>query len=320
MLNKVWLALKASGLGFFTDGCLSRGAAIAYYTVFSLAPVLLIVVAIAGLVFGDDAARGAVRDQISGLMGPASADAIQGMIQNASNKHAGIIATVVGGVTLLVAASGVFLEMQTALNAIWKVEPPEGMVSQLVRARLQSLGLVMTLGFLLMVSLLISAALAALDTFLAARLPGVHLALRGVSLVLSFGLITLLFAAIYKVLPDTDVAWRDVAIGAVVTALLFTLGKYGISLYISIGSSRIATTYGAAGALAIILVWIYYSSQIFLLGAEFTMAWAQANGSHVGRPPGSRRGHGEIARLKATLESNSAPRRRWAAPWRTRDG
>ncbi len=318
MLNKVWQALRASGLGFFTDGCLSRGAAIAYYTVFSLAPVLLIVVAIAGLVFGDDAARGAIRDQISGLMGASSADAIQGMIQNASNKNSGIIATVIGAVTLLVAASGVFLEMQTALNAIWKVEPPEGMVSQLVRARLQSLGLVMTLGFLLMVSLLISAALTALDTFLANRLPGVHLALRGLSLLLSFGLITALFAAIYKVLPDTDVAWRDVGIGAVVTALLFTLGKYGISLYI--GSSRIATTYGAAGALAIILVWIYYSSQIFLLGAEFTMAWAQANGSHVGRRPGSRRGHGEIARLKATLETHSVRRRRWALPWRTRDG
>jgi len=301
MLKKIWQALKAAGLGFFTDGCLSRGAAIAYYTVFSLAPVLLIVVATAGLVFGDDAARGAVRNQISGLMGAASADAIQGMIQNASNKNSGIIATVIGSVTLLVAASGVFLEMQTALNAIWKVESRAGMVSQLVRARLQSLGLVMTLGFLLMVSLLLSAALAALDSFLANRLPGVHLALQAVSLVISFGLITVLFAAIYKVLPDTDVAWRDVGIGAVVTALLFTLGKNGISLYI--GNSRIATTYGAAGALAIILVWIYYSSQIFLLGAEFTMAWAQASGSHVGRRPGSHEAHGQIEQMKATLGS-----------------
>ena len=309
MLNKIWQALKASGLGFFNDACLSRGAAIAYYTVFSLAPVLLIVVAIAGLVFGDDAARGAIRAQISGLMGVASADAIQGMIQNASNKNSGIIATVIGGVTLLVAASGVFLEMQTALNAIWKVGPSAGVVSNLVRARLQSLGLVMTLGFLLMVSLLISAALTALDSFLANRLPGVHLALRAVSLVVSFGLITVLFAAIYKVLPDTDVAWRDVGIGAVVTALLFTLGKNVISLYI--GSSRIATTYGAAGALAIILVWIYYSSQIFLLGAEFTMAWAQANGSHVGRPPGSRRAQGQIAQMKATLDSKPTRRRWW---------
>lgn len=299
MLNKIWSALKAAGYGFFTDSCLSRGAAIAYYTVFSLAPVLLIVVATAGLVFGDDAARGAIRQQISGLMGPASADAIQGMIQNASNKNSGIIASVIGGVTLLVAASGVFLEMQTALNAIWKVEPRPGMVSQLVRARLQSLGLVMTLGFLLMVSLLLSAALAALDSFLANRLPGVHLALQAVSLLISFGLITVLFAAIYKVLPDTDVAWRDVAIGAVVTALLFTLGKNAISLYI--GNSRIATTYGAAGALAIILVWIYYSSQIFLLGAEFTMAWAQLSGSHVGRRPGSYKAHGQIERMRATL-------------------
>lgn len=305
MLGKLWQALKAAVTGYIADGCLSRGAAIAYYTVFSLAPVLLIVVAIAGLAFGDEAARGAVRTQISGLMGDASADAIQGMIQNASNRFSGILATVVGGVTLLVAASGVFLEMQAALNAIWKAEPASGVVSSLVRARLQSLGLVMTLGFLLMVSLLVSAALTALDSFLANRLPGVHLALRALSLVISFGLITVLFAAIYKVLPDTDVAWRDVGIGAVVTALLFTLGKNVISLYI--GSSSIATTYGAAGALAIILVWIYYSSQIFLLGAEFTMAWAQVNGSHVGR----RAGHparSKIERMKATLDSRAKRR------------
>jgi len=302
MLKKIWLALKASANGYVADGCLSRGAAIAYYTVFSLAPVLLIVVAIAGLVFGDEAARGAVRNQISGLMGSASADAIQSMIQNAGNKKSGILATVIGSVTLVVAASGVFVEMQTALNAIWKAEPPAGVALPLVRARLQSLGLVMTLGFLLMVSLLVSAALTALDTFLANRLPGVHLALRALSLVISFGLISVLFAAIYKVLPDTDIAWRDVGIGAFVTAVLFTLGKNLISLYI--GSSSIASTYGAAGALAIILVWIYYSSQIFLFGAEFTQAWAQANGSHFGRPPGGQAVHGEIDRMKTVLDKS----------------
>lgn len=308
MLKKIWLAMKASGLGFAADNCFSRGAAIAYYTVFSLAPILLIVVAIAGLVFGQDAARGAIRDQISGLMGSASADAIQAMIQNAGNRKSGIIATVIGVVTLLLASTGVFVEMQAALNAIWKAEPPTGVAMPLVRARLQSLGLVMTLGFLLMVSLLVSAALAALDTFLATRLPGVHLALRALSLVISFGFITALFAAIYKQLPDTDIAWRDVGIGAAVTALLFTLGKNLISLYI--GRSSIASTYGAAGALAIILVWIYYSSQIFLFGAEFTQAWAQANGSHFGRPPGVRAAHGEIDRMKTVLDKGNR-KRRW---------
>ena len=299
MLNKIWLLLRAAGLGYVADNCLSKGAAIAYYTVFSLAPVLLIVIAIAGLVFGDDAARGAVVAQISGLMGHTGADAIQAMLKSASGRGSGIIATVVGGITLLVAASGVFGEMQAALNVIWKAQPRAGAVSQLLRARLQSLGLVMVLGFLLMVSLIVSAGLTAVDSYLAARLPGVHVLLQALSLVMSFAIITLVFAAIYKVLPDTSIAWRDVGIGAVVTTLLFTIGKNLISLYL--GSGSIASTYGAAGALGIILVWIYYSSQIFLFGAEFTRAYAEHAGSRSGGAPVLPGHEGEIEEMKATL-------------------
>ena len=303
-LNQIWQLLRAAAEGYVNDTCLSRGAAIAYYTVFSLAPVLLIVIAIAGLVFGDEAARGAVVGQISGLMGHTGADAVQAMLKSASGRGSGIIATIIGAVTLLIAASGVFGEMQAALNVIWKAQPRAGAVSQLVRARLQSLGLVMALGFLLMVSLVVSAGLTAVDSYLAVRLPGVHLLLGVFSSVLSFAFIALVFAAIYKVLPDTRIAWRDVGIGAVVTTLLFTIGKNLISLYL--GSSSVASTYGAAGALGIILVWIYYSSQIFLFGAEFTRAYAERSGSRSGNPLDLPGHAGEIERMKAKLAK--APR------------
>jgi membrane protein len=305
ILGLVWTTLKSAGVGYVEDNCLSRGAAIAYYTTFSLAPVLLIVIAVAGLAFGDDAARGAVVRQIGGLMGQQGADAIQAMIKGAANRHAGILATVIGGVTLLVAASGVFSEMQTALNVIWKAKPRAGAVMQLVRARLQSLGLVLILGFLLAVSLVASAALTAAGAWLSARLPGVHAMLVVASMLVSFLLITALFAAIYKMLPDTTIAWRDVGVGAAVTALLFNLGKNLIGLYV--GSSSIASTYGAAGALGIILVWIYYSSQIFLFGAEFTRAYAEQTGSRVGQPVAGSGHAQEIEHLKAKLGAASRP-------------
>jgi membrane protein len=306
MLRQSWAILKSAGLGFIEDGCLSRGAAIAYYTTFSLAPVLLIVIAVAGLVFGEDAARGAVVHQISFLMGHTGADAIQAMLQGAARARSGILATVIGGITLLVASSGVFGEMQTALNAIWKSRPADGAVRALVRARLQSLGLVLALGFLLLVSLVVSAGLAAVGTWLSGRVPDVPPLLHAVNIVVSFLLVTVMFAAIYKVLPDTAIAWRDVWIGALVTAALFGVGKNLIGQYI--GSASIATTYGAAGAVGIVLVWIYYSAQTFLLGAEFTRAWAELKGSRVGTVRGGR-SSAEIDRLKAQLDANSLGRR-----------
>lgn len=277
MLGTIWVLLKDTVNGFIDDDALSRGAAIAYYTIFSLAPVLVIVIAIAGLAFGEDAARGAVTGQIEGLMGHQAAEAVQTMIQSAGNKKSGIIATVIGLVTLMIAASGVFSEMQAALNVIWKAEPKEGTVSRLVKARATSLGLVAALGFLMMASLVISAALSAMSNVLNAYLPGAEVVMRIVNLVISFGFISVLFGAIYKILPDKRIEWRDVIIGAVTTAMLFTIGKTVIGLYI--GSSAVASSFGAAGALAIMLVWIYYSSQIFLLGAEFTRAFAERHGS-----------------------------------------
>jgi membrane protein len=272
MFSKAWQVLKYTANGFIEDNCLSRGAAIAYYTVFSLAPVLIIVIAIAGLVFGADAARGALVDEISSLMGRPGGEAIQTMIASASSQNRSGLAGALGLATLFVTASGVFSELQAALNAIWRTKPRLGTVSRLVRARLASLGLVMTLGFLLLVSLVVSTALSAIGPWLDGIFPSAQVLIQSVSFLASFGLVALLFALIYKVLPDTSLAWRDVVAGAIATAILFEIGKFLISLYL--GSSSVASSFGAAGAFALLLLWIYYSSQIFLIGAEFTRAWA----------------------------------------------
>lgn len=276
MLGTVWSVLKETFNDYIEDAALSRGAAIAYYTVLSIGPVLVICIAIAGLFFGQDAAQGAIVMQLKGLMGDQAAGLIQTIIKSASDRSSGILATVVGTVTLLVTASGVFSEMQFALNVIWKAEPKGGL-SAILKARAASLGLVAALGFLLMVSLVFSAALHAFGTYLNDRLPGAEFLFQGLNFVISLAMISLLFAAIYKILPDRQLEWKDVAVGAVVTALMFTIGKTLIGLYI--GSSSVASSYGAAGALVIVLVWIYYSSQIFLLGAEFTKVWAAHHGS-----------------------------------------
>ena len=320
MLGRIASSLKAAGLRYSDDNCLSHGAAIAYYTIFSLAPVLLIVIAVAGLMFGEAAARGAVVDRISGLMGQSGADAVQSMLQGAASKKSGIIATVSGVVILLVTASGVFGEMQAALNQIWEAKPRAGAVSALIRARLQGLGLVITLGFLLMVSLVVSAVLAAFGSWMSAHVPGVQYPLLGLNFVVSLALTSLLFGVIYKVLPDAEIAWRDVAIGAVVTAVLFAVGRYLIGLYVA--HSSLQSSYGAAGAFAVILVWIYYSSQIFLFGAEFTRCWSDRHGSRADAAIRARRealladdGHaGEIARLKTDLDQARITRAPRAAP------
>lgn len=276
MLSKLPTILKQTVLGFIEDSCLSKGAAVAYFTIFSIAPMVVIAVAIAGLAFGDEAASGAVADQLSGLMGEQGAQAVQTMVANASNKGSGVIATLVGLATLLLAASGVFGELQSALNAIWRVEAPSGL-SGMVRARVASLGLVAALGFLLLTSLLASAVISALGGYITGMMPGGELLLQAVNFAVSFGIISLLFAAVYKILPAKPIPWGDVMVGAVATAFLFTVGKTLIGLYL--GSSAVASSYGAAGAFVIVLLWIYYSAQIFLLGAEFTKAWAAHHGS-----------------------------------------
>ena len=282
MLSKWWNLLKTTASDFMEDEALSRGAAIAYYTVFSIAPVLVIVIAIAGLAFGQEAAEGAIVGQLKGLMGDQAAGAVQSAVRSASGHRAGTVATAIGVITLIVTASGIFSEMQNSLNVIWKAEPKESAVSRLVKARIASLGLVMALGFLLLVSLVISAALKAIGTWMRGLFPGWELITQALSFLISFGLISVMFAAIYKVLPDKKVDWKDVIIGAVATALLFTIGKTLIGLYI--GSSSVASSYGAAGALAVVLIWIYYSAQIFLFGAEFTKVYAETHGSHAFNP------------------------------------
>ena len=279
-LSAAWHLLRDTFSGFIEDEALSWGASIAYYTLFSIAPVLLVVVAIVGLVFGREAAEGAIVYQFSVLMGHQTAEALQGMVESAAKPRAGAWATIIGLVVLLIAVSGVFGEVQSAMNAIWKAAPPEtSTLTRLMRARLVSLGLVVTAGFLLTVSLVASAALATFSNYLAFVFPAVQAVLNVVDVVLSALLMFGLFAAMFKVLPDCDVAWRDVAMGALATTLLFEGGKYAIALYI--GQSNVASSYGAAGALIVLLVWIYYSAQIFLLGAEFSRAYAKRYGSHA---------------------------------------
>lgn len=277
LLGKVWLLLRMTGEGFVADNAWSRGASIAYFTLFSVAPTLLVVIAVAGLVFGHEAAQGAVVSQLGGLMGRETAEALQAMIRGASNRMSGTWATGIGVVGILLATTGVFGEMQSSLNAVWKAEPHRSTLSRLVRARIASLGLVIAFGFVLMVSLAVSAALTALMTFLHGIFPVLELGLAVVDFMLSIVMISALFATMYKVLPDTPIAWRDVVVGAVCATLLFTVGKYLIALYI--GQSNIASSFGAAGALIVLLLWIFYSAQIFLLGAEFTQAWACVFGS-----------------------------------------
>ena len=243
----------------------------------SVAPVLSIIIAIAGLAFGRDAAQNAIITQLGGLMGEQTAEVLQSAVASASGKSSGILATVIGIITLIATASGVFGEMQSALNTIWKAEPKGTTLSRLIRARAASLGLVAALGFLLMVSLVVSAALTAFGNYLNDLLPFGRLILTALNAVVSLVLISILFAAIYKVLPDRRLEWRDVVIGAVATALLFNIGKSFIGWYL--GSSAVASSYGAAGALIILLLWVYYSAQIFLLGAEFTKVYASRHGS-----------------------------------------
>ena len=281
--REAWLLGRESILGFINDNALSHGAAMAFYAVTSLAPILLIVVAIAGLVFGHEAAQLALSAEIAGVMGTQTGDLLRTTIESASHRASGTLATLVGIATLFVTASGVFGEMQLSLNKIWKIEPPAMSLSRLVRARAASLGLVAALGFLLLVSLAASTAISALGAVINDHLPFGTFILASINGIVSFVLISALFAAIFKILPDRSLEWRDVGIGAVVTALLFTVGKSLIGWYI--GTSAIASSYGAAGALLIVLLWVYYSSEIFLLGAELTRAYSVRLGSRSDLQP-----------------------------------
>jgi membrane protein len=275
--------IKKSVTSWSEDYAPSMGAALAYYTVFSIAPLLLIVIAIAGLIYGEDAARGAIFTQLSGLVGNDGATAIQGLLKSVNKPSESIIATIVGIGTLLIGATTVFGELQDALNRIWRAPAlvDKGGVWKLLRRRLLAFGMILTIGFLLIVSLLLSAALAAVGNWIGPSFAGWEALLHVVNFVISFGVTTVLFAMIYKIMPRVNIAWRDVWLGAAVTSLLFSIGKFLIGLYI--GKSSVASGFGAAGSLAVLLVWIYYSTQMFLMGAEFTWVYANLYGSRKGK-------------------------------------
>lgn len=279
---------KQSVASWRADYAPSMGAALAYYTVFSVAPLILIVISVVGLVFGRDEARGEISAQLSGLMGDDGARAVQSMLEALNKPAQGIFATLVGIVLLLVGATTVFGELQDALDRIWRAPARNegGGIFGLMRARLLSFSMIMGIGFLLMVSLVASAALAALGEWWAPIFGGWATLAQGVNFVFSFLMVTVVFAMIYKIMPRVSVQWRDVWVGATVTAVLFTIGKHLIGLYI--GKTSLASGYGAAGSLVVVLVWVYYSAQIFLLGVEFTWVYAHAYGSFKGVPrPGS---------------------------------
>jgi membrane protein len=258
------------------------GAALAYYTVFSLAPLLLIIIAIAGLVFGEAAAQGQIVERIEGVVGADGARALQTMLANARQPASGLLATLLGLTMLVVAASGLVVELQDALNTVFAAPPRPGLgVLAAIKDRLVSLTLVIGIGFLMMVSLTLSAALAAVVSYFAHLLPGtvyVAYALQAFNFLLSVGVITMLFVAIYTVLPDVTPGRRAVWVGSAATAFLFTIGQLMVALYL--GRGTVGSPYGAAGSLVVLLVWVYYSAQILFLGAEFTKVYAK----HYGRP------------------------------------
>jgi membrane protein len=281
-LKAVWGVVRDTVSDWITHNASSLGAALAFYTLFSIAPILVIAMAVAGSVFGPNAAETRVLGEMRELLGDAGANAVQGLLASAHQSGVKGIAAAIGIVTLMVGATSVFGELQKTLDYIWK-SPKKTSVAwwRILRSRILSVGLILGVGFLLMVSLIVSAALAALGAWLGTFLVQWSVILPALDLVLSLGLTTVLFAMIYKYVPREDIAWGDVWIGGLVTACLFTVGKLLIGLYL--GRSSLSSAYGAAGSIMVLLLWIYYSAQIFLLGAEFTHVFTYALGSRSQR-------------------------------------
>jgi membrane protein len=274
-----WQLVKGAGEAWIDDYAPSMGAALSYYTVFSLAPLLLIVVSVAGLVFGEEAVRGELFTQLQQLLGDDAAKAVQSLLASVSKPAHGVIGTAIGVAVLLFGATTVFAELQDALDRIWRAPTrrrSSGLWS-LLRARLLSFGLILGLAFLLMVSLVLGAVISALGKWWGPVFGGWEITAHLVNVLVGFVLTTAVFAVIYKVMPRVDVRWHDVWLGAIVTALLFTAGQFLIGLYI--GKSGVASAFGAAGSLVVVFVWVYYSAQIFLVGAEFTWVYARTLGS-----------------------------------------
>jgi membrane protein len=294
-VKQIWALTKQSISSWSDDFAPSMGAALSYYTLFSIAPLLIIVISVAGLFFGADAVRGVIFAQLQSLMGDEGAKAIQDMLATASDPKTGGFATVVSVVGLLIGATTVFNELQSDLDRIWRAPArvKSSGIWTLLRTRLLSFGMVLGVAFLLTVSLVTSAALATIGKWWGGWFGGWEVLAHLLDIVVNFGLLTLIFALIYKMIPRVHVSWRDVWVGAGVTSLLFVLGKFAIGLYL--GKSDMTSSFGAAGSMVLVMVWVYYSSQIFLFGAEFT--WVYAN------MYGSRR---EVAKKEGTVPGDSA--------------
>nr|WP_295832756.1 YihY/virulence factor BrkB family protein [uncultured Azospirillum sp.] len=311
-VRRWWGIVVDAAYGWMNDDAMSMAASIAFYTIFSLAPLAILVIALAGLVFGDEAARGALVDQLTALVGHDAGETVQGMIARAGERETGIVASVIGIGTIIVGATTVFVELQTALNRIWRVAAPqESTITWLVRVRLKALALIGAIGFLLIVSLVVSAALAAAGRWAAGYLPAMPSLLWLVDMVTSWAVLTGLFAMIYRILPDTYIRWTDVWLGAAANAFLFAVGKFLIGFYIA--TSGVVSVYGAAGSFVLILLWVYYSAVIFLFGAELTRAYSERSGSRARMPglnpeagPGGSPGAGEGATARSSRVPESS--------------
>jgi membrane protein len=273
--------LKAVFEKWATDKAPKLAASLAFYTIFSLSPLLIIVISIGGLLFGAEAARGEIVTEIEGLIGREGAEVVQTALKNSADPKTGVMSILISLITLIIGSTVVFIELQDSLDMIWKVKPKPGrsMIKGLVKDRLQSFALVVGAGFLLLVSLVVSAGINALSTFLQNRVDLPFDLMQIVNIIFSIAILFALFGLIYKVLPDVHISWGDVWVGSLVTALLFTLGKYLIGLYL--GTNTLGSTYGAAGSLVVLLLWVYYSSMILFLGAEFTQVYANRYGSGI---------------------------------------
>lgn len=278
--REIWGLIQDAGNGWSNHHASRIGAALAFYTVFSLGPILLLAVVVAGFFFGQTTARGEIHQQISAMIGPQAAAEVQMILMRAHRPTAGVIATAISIVTLLLSADTALVELKSGLDEIWNVPPANRRwYWDYLRTRLLSMALILALGGLLLASLLFSAALGALET-LSRGIFIVGVVLRWTNSLLSFGLAVLLFATVYKVLPSLRLAWKDVAAGALITAVLFAAGKFAIGLYL--GSSTVASAYGAAGSVIVVLLWVYYSAQVFLFGAELTRGYACRFGTRRG--------------------------------------
>jgi membrane protein len=284
-LRAIGRLLKEAGKKFLADNGPRLGAALAFYTALSLSPLLLAVVAIAGLVFGQEAARGEIVEQLRDTVGQEAATVVERLVAQSAVTTEGVIATVIALAVLAFGASGVFAELQSSLNTIWQApgRKPTGGVWSVVKARLLSFSLVCGTAFLLLASLVVSAVLSAVNQTVTGWMPGTDLLAQVANFALTFVLLALLFAMIFQWLPETDLAWSDVWVGAAITALLFSLGKYLIGLYL--GRAAVGSAYGAAGAFVVLLAWVYYSSQIVLFGAELTYVYAKRFGHGLGESP-----------------------------------